>query len=108
MNSCATAVLEEYPEIVFSYGFSDEYSFVFQKDSKLYQRRARTLINKRNTSFFSNNLVSTTKNFLACFVKDHVFSRESFVLKKDSQLYQRHARKPIQGAVEESMSRKPT
>ncbi|GFZ12924.1 tRNAHis guanylyltransferase [Actinidia rufa] len=41
MNSCATAVLEEYPDIVFSYGFSDEYSFVFQKDSKLYQRRAR-------------------------------------------------------------------
>lgn len=25
MNDCATAVLEEYPDIVFSYGFGDEY-----------------------------------------------------------------------------------
>ena len=25
MNSCAAAVLEEYPDLVFSYGFSDEY-----------------------------------------------------------------------------------
>jgi tRNA(His) guanylyltransferase len=71
MNSCAVAVSEEFPDIVFSYGFSDEYryfefsvdvclhfifpwlyesfrvlllgdcSFVFKKTSKFYQRRAR-------------------------------------------------------------------
>lgn len=27
MNSCATAVLEEYPDVVFAYGFSDEYRY---------------------------------------------------------------------------------
>lgn len=27
MNSCAAAVLEEYPDIVFSYGFNDEYRY---------------------------------------------------------------------------------
>ncbi|KAK2643042.1 hypothetical protein Ddye_024805 [Dipteronia dyeriana] len=40
MNSCAVAVSEEYPDIVFSYGYSDEYSFIFKKTSKFYQRRA--------------------------------------------------------------------
>ncbi|KDO50470.1 hypothetical protein CISIN_1g0097451mg, partial [Citrus sinensis] len=40
MNTCAVAVLEEYPDIVFSYGYSDEYSFVFKRTSKFYQRRA--------------------------------------------------------------------
>ncbi|XP_021905369.1 tRNA(His) guanylyltransferase 1-like isoform X2 [Carica papaya] len=41
MNWSAAAVLEEYPDIVFSYGYSDEYSFVFKKPSKFYQRRSR-------------------------------------------------------------------
>lgn len=27
MNSCATALLEEYPDIIFSYGFDDEYRY---------------------------------------------------------------------------------
>ena len=27
MNSCSAAVLEEYPDIIFAYGFSDEYRF---------------------------------------------------------------------------------
>ncbi|PRQ49042.1 putative tRNA(His) guanylyltransferase [Rosa chinensis] len=41
MNSSAVSVSEEFPDIVFSYGFSDEYSFVFKKTSKFHQRRAR-------------------------------------------------------------------
>nr|AAT41733.1 At2g32320 [Arabidopsis thaliana]AAU94397.1 At2g32320 [Arabidopsis thaliana] len=41
MNSCASSVLVEYPDIVFAYGYSDEYSFVFKKASRFYQRRAR-------------------------------------------------------------------
>ncbi|XP_021905362.1 tRNA(His) guanylyltransferase 1-like isoform X1 [Carica papaya] len=54
MNWSAAAVLEEYPDIVFSYGYSDEYSFVFKKPSKFYQRRSRFLseaIRKNNYSF---------------------------------------------------------
>ncbi|CAL5370169.1 unnamed protein product [Camellia sinensis] len=35
------AVLEEFQDIVFSYGVSDEYSFVLKKDSQLCQRHAR-------------------------------------------------------------------
>lgn len=27
MNSCASLVLEEYPDIVFAYGYSDEYRY---------------------------------------------------------------------------------
>ncbi|KAA3452589.1 tRNA(His) guanylyltransferase 1-like isoform X1 [Gossypium australe] len=44
MNQCAMAVLEEYPDIVFSYGYGDEYSFVLKKTSKFYQRRSRFLL----------------------------------------------------------------
>ncbi|XP_057474191.1 tRNA(His) guanylyltransferase 2-like isoform X1 [Actinidia eriantha] len=62
MNSCATAVLEEYPDIVFSYGFSDEYSFVFQKDSKLYQRRASKILSLI-VSFFTSVFVTKWKEY---------------------------------------------
>jgi hypothetical protein len=67
MSLCATLVLQEYPDIIFSFGFSDEYrwcsssfslffqlihffffankllgcSFVFKQTTKFYQRRAR-------------------------------------------------------------------
>ncbi|CAK9158143.1 unnamed protein product [Ilex paraguariensis] len=41
MNSCAVAVLEEFNVIVFSYGMSDEYSFVLKKGFEFYQRCAR-------------------------------------------------------------------
>ncbi|KAL9234100.1 hypothetical protein vseg_009007 [Gypsophila vaccaria] len=44
MNSCATAVMEKYPDIVFSYGFSDEYSFVFKKECKFYERRESKIL----------------------------------------------------------------
>ncbi|KAJ7948127.1 tRNA(His) guanylyltransferase [Quillaja saponaria] len=44
MNFCARGTLEEYPDIVFAYGFSDEFSFVFKKTSKFYQWRASKVI----------------------------------------------------------------
>nr|GMD68997.1 truncated ICARUS1 [Ipomoea batatas] len=44
MNACSTAILEEFPDIAFAYGFSDEFSFVFKKETKFYQRRARYCI----------------------------------------------------------------
>ncbi|XP_050292459.1 tRNA(His) guanylyltransferase 1-like isoform X1 [Quercus robur] len=62
MNACATAVLEEYPDIVFSYGFSDEYSFFFKKTSKFYQRRASKLLSLI-VSFFSSVYVMKWKEF---------------------------------------------
>ncbi|BBN13662.1 tRNA(His) guanylyltransferase [Marchantia polymorpha subsp. ruderalis] len=44
MNECATAVLEDIPDICFGYGVSDEYSFVLRKNSTLFQRRASKLV----------------------------------------------------------------
>uniref|UniRef100_A0A7C9EA67 tRNA(His) guanylyltransferase n=1 Tax=Opuntia streptacantha TaxID=393608 RepID=A0A7C9EA67_OPUST len=52
MKACAAALMEEYPDIVFSYGFSDEYSFVFKKDSKFYQRRESKILSLL-VSFFT-------------------------------------------------------
>ncbi|XP_020095728.1 tRNA(His) guanylyltransferase 1-like isoform X2 [Ananas comosus] len=41
MNACAVSMLEQFPDIVFAYGVSDEYSFVLKEASQFYQRRAR-------------------------------------------------------------------
>lgn len=39
MNRAATTVMEDFKEIVLAFGQSDEYSFVFRKDTELYKRR---------------------------------------------------------------------
>ena len=39
MNHAAVAVLEAVPDLVLAYGESDEFSFVFKKDTRLFQRR---------------------------------------------------------------------
>ncbi|KAK4356134.1 hypothetical protein RND71_025105 [Anisodus tanguticus] len=41
MNACAIKVLENFSNVIFAYGFSDEYSFVLKKETTFYQRRAR-------------------------------------------------------------------
>lgn len=41
MNEAAKAVLTELPELVIAYGISDEYSFVFHKSCRLFERRER-------------------------------------------------------------------
>ncbi|KAK3211789.1 hypothetical protein Dsin_016495 [Dipteronia sinensis] len=62
MNSCAVSVSEEYPDIVFSYGYSDEYSFVFKKTSKFYRRRASKILSLI-VSFFTSVYVTKWKEF---------------------------------------------
>ncbi|KAG7568644.1 tRNAHis guanylyltransferase catalytic domain [Arabidopsis thaliana x Arabidopsis arenosa] len=62
MNSCASSVLEEYPDIVFAYGYSDEYSFVFKKTSRFYQRRASKILSLV-ASFFAAVYVTKWKEF---------------------------------------------
>jgi len=44
MNDCAAAVMSEWPDIVISYGVSDEYSFVLHPNSSAYDRRRSKLI----------------------------------------------------------------
>lgn len=39
MNRAAITVMEDFREIVIAYGQSDEYSFVFRKDTQLFKRR---------------------------------------------------------------------
>jgi tRNA(His) guanylyltransferase len=43
MDAAALEVMQAFAEIRLAYGESDEYSFVFAKDSKLYDRRASKL-----------------------------------------------------------------
>ncbi|KAH7860437.1 hypothetical protein Vadar_013408 [Vaccinium darrowii] len=62
MNSCAAAVLEEYPDIVFSYGFMDEYSFVLKKKSKFYKRRASKILSVV-VSLFTSVYVTKWKDY---------------------------------------------
>ncbi|KAI9503565.1 tRNA-histidine guanylyltransferase 1-like [Coemansia spiralis] len=55
MNQAAKTVMESMDEIVLGYGQSDEYSFVFSKDAKAYERRAgkiTTLLVSRFTSAY--------------------------------------------------------
>ncbi|XP_038707365.1 tRNA(His) guanylyltransferase 2-like isoform X1 [Tripterygium wilfordii] len=62
MNACATSVLDEYPDVVFAYGFSDEYSFVFKKTTKFYQRRASKVLSLV-VSFFASVYATKWKEF---------------------------------------------
>lgn len=60
MNESARAVLEHFPDITFSYGYSDEFSFVFKKETKFYQRRASKILSLI-VSFFTSVYVSKWK-----------------------------------------------
>ncbi|KAK1591612.1 hypothetical protein Q3G72_010367 [Acer saccharum] len=62
MNSCAVAVLEEFQDITFSYGASDEYSFVLNKETLFYQRRASDIVSVI-VSFFTSMYVMKWKEF---------------------------------------------
>lgn len=45
MNKCAEKVMEEFKDIIISLGHSDEYSFVFRKETEEFQRRKRLATN---------------------------------------------------------------
>lgn len=44
MNECAAGVLTSFSDVILGYGQSDEYSFVFKRQSETYNRRARYVI----------------------------------------------------------------
>ncbi|KAL8235219.1 hypothetical protein R6Q59_021319 [Mikania micrantha] len=56
------SVLEEFNDIVFAYGVSDEYSFVMKKNTQLYQRRSSEIVSAV-VSFFSSAYVIKWKQF---------------------------------------------
>ncbi|KAI9820130.1 MAG: tRNA-His guanylyltransferase [Thelocarpon impressellum] len=51
MNTAATAVMRELPDVVLGYGVSDEYSFVFHKSCTLFERRESKLVSTVVSSF---------------------------------------------------------
>ncbi|KAH0565802.1 DNA-directed RNA polymerase II subunit rpb1 [Trichoglossum hirsutum] len=53
MNTAATAVMSEFPDIVIAYGISDEYSFVLHKTCTLFERRASKLVTTVVSTFTS-------------------------------------------------------
>ncbi|XP_034474168.1 probable tRNA(His) guanylyltransferase [Drosophila innubila] len=56
MNAAGIAVMQEFRDIVLGYGQSDEYSFVFRKDTAAFKRRASKLLTYV-TSLFSSSYV---------------------------------------------------
>ncbi|KAJ9544816.1 hypothetical protein OSB04_024523 [Centaurea solstitialis] len=62
MNCCATSVLEKYPDIILAYGFSDEYSFIFKKETKFYQRRVSKILSLI-VSFYASLYVAKWREF---------------------------------------------
>lgn len=54
MNRCAVQIMAEFNEIILAYGQSDEYSFVFRRDSGIYGRRSSKLITNIASLFGSS------------------------------------------------------
>jgi tRNA(His) guanylyltransferase len=48
MNIAALNVIDTFNDIFISYGQSDEYSFAFRRDSKLYNRRGEKILTCKN------------------------------------------------------------
>ncbi|XP_074642272.1 putative tRNA(His) guanylyltransferase isoform X2 [Tubulanus polymorphus] len=54
MNKAADVVMKEFKEVILAYGQSDEYSFVFRKETNLYGRRKSKLISTIVSLFASS------------------------------------------------------
>ncbi|MCL7033337.1 hypothetical protein MKW94_027683 [Papaver nudicaule] len=62
MNACAKAMLEEFPDIEFAYGFGDEYNFVFKKTTQFYKRCSSKIVSI-GVSFFMSVYAREWKEF---------------------------------------------
>ncbi|XP_060071281.1 probable tRNA(His) guanylyltransferase [Ylistrum balloti] len=54
MTKAAHCVLEEFKDVVMAYGQSDEYSFVFKKNTKMFNRRASKIMTNVVSQFSSS------------------------------------------------------
>ncbi|KAK0091711.1 hypothetical protein PV326_002796 [Microctonus aethiopoides] len=63
MNEAAKTVLEEFKEIILAFGQSDEYSFVFGKETELYNRRESKLVSYVNSLFTSAYVFNWSQYF---------------------------------------------
>lgn len=62
MSNAAADVMREFNEIVLAYGQSDEYSFIFHRSTKVYNRRAAKILTNVN-SLFSSSFVFNWKRW---------------------------------------------
>ncbi|XP_005187375.2 probable tRNA(His) guanylyltransferase [Musca domestica] len=63
MNNAAQTVMEEFRDIILSYGQSDEYSFVFRKETNVFNRRSSKLLSYV-TSLFTSSYVMNWPNWM--------------------------------------------
>lgn len=63
MNYAAFTVMKEFHDLLIGFGQSDEYSFVFKKNSNLYKRRAAKLLTTINSKFSSSYVFFWEKFF---------------------------------------------
>ncbi|KAJ6807532.1 tRNA(His) guanylyltransferase 2 [Iris pallida] len=62
MNSCAVSMMDQFPDIVFAYGVSDEYSFILKETTQFYQRRSSKILSLF-VSYFSALYIFKWKDF---------------------------------------------
>lgn len=62
MSKAAECVIKEFNDIIIAYGQSDEYSFVFRRETDVYERR-KELVN------YSVVLVSSGNDFSLLLIK---------------------------------------
>ncbi|CAA7409960.1 unnamed protein product [Spirodela intermedia] len=53
MNSCAVSMLEKFPDIIFAYGDSDEYSFIWSEKTNFCERQESQILSQ-SVSFFTS------------------------------------------------------
>ncbi|KAJ2953696.1 hypothetical protein O0L34_g1313 [Tuta absoluta] len=63
MNYAAYTVLKDFNDILMAFGQSDEYSFIFKKQTSLYKRRAAKLLTTVNSKFSSSYVYNWSKFF---------------------------------------------
>ncbi|XP_034667179.1 probable tRNA(His) guanylyltransferase [Drosophila subobscura] len=61
MNAAATAVMQEFRDVVLAFGQSDEYSFVFRKDTAAFKRRSAKLLTYVTSLFSTSYVMQWTK-----------------------------------------------
>ncbi|CAD6225336.1 GSCOCG00005627001-RA-CDS [Cotesia congregata] len=69
MNIAASAVIREFHDIVLAFGQSDEYSFVFRKETSAYNRRETKLLTYVNSLFSSAYTFHWRDFFTECALK---------------------------------------
>lgn len=63
MNKAAITVMKEFHDITLSYGQSDEYSFVFKRNTSLYNRRKAKIMSTVSSLFTSSYVYHWRKYF---------------------------------------------